>query len=172
MSLISVPGFVSIGRDFFRYLQDNDKKCPEDIKDNDIVQFIQKEHESHPASMNNVCCAIRHIVRFLEPEGCNVSESTVFYKTVPTSRRIYSALSEDELRAILEFPDRSTAMGKRDYAVLLLASYTGLRAIDIANFRFDNYYKNDQSIRIVQRKTGNLVGLPIPIDVIQPGFSD
>ena len=36
-------------------------------------------------------------------------------------------LTEDEVEAVLRAPDRSTALGRRDHAVLLLAIQTGLR---------------------------------------------
>lgn len=167
VSSVSIPGFVTIGRDFFHYLQARGIKSPEDIVDNDIVRFMQEEHKSHPASMNNVCCAVRQIVRFLEPEGCRINEKVISYKAAPTRRQIYPALEEDELQAILETPDRNTPMGKRDYAVLLLASFTGLRAIDIANFKFESYDREKRTIRIIQHKTGHPVGLPIPCEVVE-----
>ena len=166
MSWISVPGYISIARDFFYYLQKSEIRDFRNLRDDDIVQFITGLHESRPSSMNNVCCAARKLMEFLGTKGCTVSSKTVSYKAAPTRREIHSALEEEELQIILDTPDRNTIMGKRDYAVLLLASFTGLRAIDIANLRFDNYNPGQRTIYLVQHKTGTPVGLPIPDEAV------
>ena len=52
-------------------------------------------------------------------------------------------------------------MGKRDYAILFLASVTGLRAIDIANLKLDNLFRNDMTICFSQHKTGRENIIPL-----------
>ena len=128
---ISVPGYISIAREFFFFLQDHENTDPLTLTDEDIVQFMLFAHESHPSSMNNVCCTVRKIASFLADKGCNCLSTIPSYKAAPTRRIIYAGLQREELEVILSTPDRNTGIGKRDYAVLLLASFTGLRAIDI-----------------------------------------
>jgi len=162
----SVPGYISIARQFFFYFRESDIKETEFIKERDIIGFIKFSHESHPASMNNVCCAIRKILDYLSSKGYALSYNSITHKAAPSRRIIQPAISTDDLRIILETPDRSTVQGKRDYAVLLLASFTGLRAVDIANLRFCNLDSKQLTVNLVQHKTGTPIGLPIPSEVV------
>ncbi|MDO4797365.1 MAG: tyrosine-type recombinase/integrase [Coriobacteriales bacterium] len=52
-------------------------------------------------------------------------------------RRIIPAFTEAEVRSIVGAIDASTAKGKRDRAVVLLAYCTGLRSRDILSLRLD-----------------------------------
>ena len=164
---ISIPGYISIAREFFFFLQDREKTDLFALTDEDIVQFMVFAHESHPGSMNNVCCTLRKIASFLAEKGSIGLSSIPSYKAAPTRRVIYAGLQREELGVILSTPDRNTGIGKRDYAVLLLASFTGLRAIDIANLRFENYHPSQRMIYLVQHKTGTPIGLPIPEEVVE-----
>jgi site-specific recombinase XerD len=71
--------------------------------------------------------------------------SVVPYRGVP------SVYSPEEVEQLLASIDRSTEIGKRNFAIILIAARLGLRASDIANLRFDNL-KADK-IEIVQFKT-------------------
>lgn len=59
----------------------------------------------------------------------------------------------EETQKLLATVDRSNAMGKRDYAILLLAVRYGLRVGDIRGLTFDNIDFKDCKLRIVQQKT-------------------
>ena len=69
--------------------------------------------------------------------------------------------------SIEESIDRSGSIGKRDYAMFLLATRLGLRASDIANLRFiDIDWENDE-ITITQYKTKKReFGIRIALSVI------
>lgn len=61
--------------------------------------------------------------------------------------------------------DRSTAMGKRDYAMIMTAAVTGIRSVDIINLTFDAIDWINGEIRIIQHKTGKTLALPLTTDV-------
>ena len=52
-------------------------------------------------------------------------------------------------------------MGKRNYAILLLAARLGLRSGDIRDFKFEHIDWENNLIRKVQRKTGEPITLPL-----------
>ena len=62
-----------------------------------------------------------------------------------------SVYSPEEVEQLLASVDRKTKIGKRNFAIILIAARLGLRASDIANLRFDNL--NAGNIEIVQVKT-------------------
>jgi integrase len=61
----------------------------------------------------------------------------------------------------LEAVDRSSAKGKRDYAILLLACRLGLRASDIRTLKLDPLPWEDSTLEITQSKTGTPLRLPL-----------
>ena len=80
-------------------------------------------------------------------------------------KKFHLSLPPDEVGAIEASIDRSGGAGKRNYAMLLLASRLGLRASDIAHLQFSNIDWEKNEIRIVQYKTGNPISLPLLSDV-------
>ncbi len=60
---------------------------------------------------------------------------------------------------------RSSGVGKRNYAMVLLASRLGLRASDIAGLRFSNIDWDRSTITLVMQKTGKAIELPLLADV-------
>lgn len=86
------------------------------------------------------------------------------YKWVK-QEKIPSFFTVDEVRSIETSINRSSGVGKRNYAMLLLASRLGLRASDIAHLQFSNIDWEKNEIRLTQNKTGNPIILPLLSDV-------
>jgi len=82
-----------------------------------------------------------------------------------TPVRLPSVWKTDELERLLASVDRGNPVGKRDYAILILATKLGLRTGDILNLECANLNWADHEINIVQRKTGEPLLLPLPQDV-------
>lgn len=70
-------------------------------------------------------------------------------------------LTDDEVAALLQAVDRSTALGKRDYAILLLAARYGMRPSDIRQLSLDHIDWRGRQIALPQVKTGRLLALPL-----------
>lgn len=112
--------------------------------------------------MNNVIYVLRLICIFLKEKGFQKVPEDLLPFSLPTSRkRIYPAFDTHDMGKILSQPDKSTPSGKRDYAVLILASLTGMRAIDIANLKLVDLHWKEMKIHFIQHKTGNGVSLPL-----------
>lgn len=73
---------------------------------------------------------------------------------------IPSVYSIDEIKRIENSVDTSTIQGKRDYAIILLASRMGLRSGDIVRLKIDDI-KGAKEINIIQQKTGKALHLPL-----------
>jgi site-specific recombinase XerD len=74
-------------------------------------------------------------------------------------------LSESDVDRILTSVDRSTALGRRNYAILLLAARYGLRPCDIRQLTLDEIHWRGARIDIRQVKTGRPLALPLLPDV-------
>lgn len=67
----------------------------------------------------------------------------------------------EEVRQLLAVIDRSNAIGKRDYAMLLLAVLLGMRAGDICALKFKNLDWRQKLITYTQQKTKKTNTLPL-----------
>jgi integrase len=84
---------------------------------------------------------------------------------VPRDATIPSVWDQELLVRLLVAVDRSSAKGKRDYAILLLACRLGLRAGDIRTLKLDNLRWAESTIEIMQAKTGAPLILPLTDEV-------
>ena len=70
--------------------------------------------------------------------------------------RIPETYDISEIIEIENAVDRTSSIGKRDYAILLLASRLGMRAGDIASLKLDSLDFKNQRICFIQNKTGSV----------------
>ena len=107
---------------------------------------------------------VKLFLRYLVDEGkVDVDYSTL----VPHYSKPYvipSIYSIEEIKRIENSIDTDTVLGKRDYAMILLASRMGLRSGDIVKLKIDDVKGKDE-INIIQQKTGNKLHLPLIKDV-------
>ncbi len=75
--------------------------------------------------------------------------------------KVPSTYTENEIKRMIEAINRSSAKGKRDYLVMLLAAEYGWRASDITSFRLDQIDWEKNRISMVQYKTGVPVEFPL-----------
>jgi site-specific recombinase XerD len=66
---------------------------------------------------------------------------------------------------LLKAIDRTTPMGRRDYAMLLLIATYGLRACEVVTLALDDVEWRAARLRIPQRKTRGSLWLPLTDDV-------
>ena len=87
---------------------------------------------------HNMACSIRVFLRYLHQEGILSEDLSVKIPSFAYSRqsKLPSSLSTEETRALLTSVDRAGRVGKRDYAIILLACRLGLRSGDIRMLRF------------------------------------
>jgi len=74
-------------------------------------------------------------------------------------------LDQAEVDCILAAVDRATPLGRRDYAVLVLAARYGLRPCDIRQLTLDEIHWREARIDLRQLKTGRPLALPLLPDV-------
>ena len=79
--------------------------------------------------------------------------------------KLPSFYSKEEVRQLELSIERSSPVGKRDYAMILLATRLGLRSSDIRNLTFQNLDWDRCEIHLVQYKTKRDIILPLLSDV-------
>ncbi len=85
-----------------------------------------------------------------------------------TRDKLLSTYSEEEIKKILDVIDNSNSYGKCAYLVISILAYYGLRVGDIINLKFENIDFENNCIKIIQRKTGKELVLPLIDEVKFP----
>ena len=115
-------------------------------------------------SMSYLSC-IRNFLKFLHKhDETAVDLCVAIPRVVPPRVAIQEGFTQEEIDSLLNCADRDTAIGKRDYAIIMLASQTGLRAVDIANLKFTEINWRSNTIKIAQEKTARGLSLPLPAE--------
>lgn len=130
---------------------------------NDCIPILAPKY---PCGMKSCIPVIRSFLAFLYEKGLTTDalESAIPETSAPR-RAIRYGYASDELEKMLLAADRTTTVGKRDYAMMLLAIQTGLRVIDISNLTFQNIDWRRSELHVVQHKTGKAIYIPMEPEV-------
>lgn len=134
-----------------------------DIKHNHLIGFIKSLDPDKRALIHDTLMDLRGFFKYLyEKEIIPTNLSPFIPKdNYQSQNKLPSYYTEAEIDKLLKSIDRGNIVGKRDYAILVLAAYLGLRASDIARLRFENLYWEQNTIILRQYKTGKNVTLPM-----------
>jgi site-specific recombinase XerD len=80
-------------------------------------------------------------------------------------QRLPHTCTTEEIKRLIEVVDRNNPIGKRDYAMILLAARLGFRAGDVRTLTFPSIDWTKKTISIIQEKTKKFLELPLPDDV-------
>jgi len=128
---------------------------------------IRRDHWLQPKTVARIVSDMRSFLRFLTMRGILPKDlSTELPKIrVPRDATIPSVWEQELVRRLLETVDRSSAKGKRDYAILLMACRLGLRVGDIRTLKLDQLHWEDSTIEVTQSKTDGPLRLPLTNEV-------
>jgi site-specific recombinase XerD len=165
-------GHISL---FFRWAE----KAPADIKQSDFVayrDYLLKEKRKNSTIWNRFI-AINGFFKFLSGRSRKFKNPLSFkdLKLIPPRKDTgyYQVLTENEIRNLLDQPDTSELIGKRDHAMLRLLCTYGLRAGEVCKIRFGDIeterVKGQQKIWIRDRK--GRIGRRLDTDIILNGHA-
>jgi site-specific recombinase XerD len=133
----------------------------------DILGFI-KHHagDGSPRSAQIMCNTLREFMRYLHYRGYIRTDLAA---SVPAIRRWRLAslpeyLLPGQVQKVLNACDRRSAIGRRDYAILLMLARLGLRANEIATLTLDDVDWQAGQLS-VQAKGRQRAQLPLPHEV-------
>jgi integrase len=162
----TVQTYKVVSRQFLEYLEERKVTDLAEVEPNEVglfIPYISKLYQ--PSSMRTVLSALRSFLRFVESRD---RAELRLSRAVPSGSgritKVFPTITAEEEQKLL-LADRTTPLGKRNYAMLLLALRTGLRSIDIANLKLGDIEWEKSAIEIVQAKTGAPLVLPLLTDV-------
>jgi site-specific recombinase XerD len=119
------------------------------------------------ASLQHTVAHLRSFLRFLALRGIVADELATSIDTPRLYRggQLPRSLPWETVQAFLAAIDRSTPMGRRDYAMFLLISTYGLRASEVASLRIDDIEWRAARLRIRRPKTKTPIILPLTEEI-------
>lgn len=133
----------------------------------DVVRFIERHAADwSPAWGKAMCWTLRSFLRYLHHKGLNPQALATCVPSIRTWRfvNLPTYLSAAQVQAVLEGCDRTTPLGRRDYAILLMLAKLGLRASEVATLTLDDIDWRAGEMRI-RAKGRQQATMPIPPDV-------
>ncbi|GGC14318.1 putative integrase/recombinase y4rA [Novosphingobium endophyticum] len=133
----------------------------------DVSRYAERHAGDGGATTARIMCSrLRVFLRYLHCEGFIADDLT---GAIPSIRRtgnerLPSFMPVEEVERVLSGCDRSTATGRRDYAILMLLARLGLRACEVARLSLDDFdwRAGEFTVRGKGRKTATM---PLPPDV-------
>jgi site-specific recombinase XerD len=142
-------------------------KVARDITARDIFGFLLRFPHYRRKTMASLVATLRDFLGFLHAAD-HITEDLA--TRLPHRRCVRNETtpylwSRDELAAVLGAIDRASAIGKRDYAMILLVTRLGLRTCDLRNMEFSSLDWREKTLTVIQRKTDRPLRLPLLDDV-------
>jgi len=133
----------------------------------EVADYVTRRAAGQSAkTTQHVCWTLRSFLRFLRLEDLIVDDLA---STVPSVKcwRFSSLprfLLPEQVSKVLAAVDRSTAVGRRNYAVLMLLARLGLRASEVATLCIDDidWHSGELTVRAKGRQRARM---PLPRDV-------
>ena len=137
------------------------------ISQEDVTRYIERHaRDWSAASGKAMCWSLRSFLRYLHHRGLN---PFALAGCVPSIRRwklasLPTYLSTAQIQKVLDGCDRTTVMGRRDYAILMMLAKLGLRADEVATLTLDDVDWRSGEM-LVRAKGRQRARMPIPPDV-------
>jgi site-specific recombinase XerD len=132
-----------------------------------ILRFFRRcARQRSPHYLQRLRCALRSFLRYLQYRGAIGIDLS---NCIPRARRwrltgLPQHLSPRQVRSMLGSCNRRTAVGKRDYAILLILAHLGLRAIEVCTLSLDAIDWQTGQL-LLHAKGGERALMPLPHEV-------
>jgi integrase/recombinase XerD len=133
----------------------------------DVVRFVQRQATRlHVQRAKQLTTALRSFLHYARYRGDIVLDLAAAVPTVASwsMSSIPRAIPVDTVRQLLASINRRTAVGRRNYALVLVLARLGLRASEVVHLELDDIDWDAGQVS-VRGKGGYQAALPLPADV-------
>jgi site-specific recombinase XerD len=163
----TIVNYVPFVRHFLKDRFGNGRVTLSRLRASDIVRFVQRQAPHlHRKRAKLMTSALRSFLRYLRYRGEITLDLAAAVPVVAnwSMPSIPRAIPANQVRQLLASIDRRTAIGRRDYAILLLLARLGLRSSEVAFLELDDIDWNAGQLS-VRGKSGQRSELPLPAEV-------
>ena len=134
------------------------------LKHRQIEHFVRQMARTHDRhSLLNVVLTLRGFLRFEFSQGTlpHPLHEQIDTTRVYAGERLPCALTREQVRALLRSIDKSSPAGLRDFTMLYLVAFYGLRRSDVVGLRLDSIDWRNGVLHVKQAKTKQALSLPL-----------
>ena len=155
---------------FLGYLEEVGRETLEEVQARDLAGFWARRQRRRyaPKTTGSLRSSLADFLRHVHEDGRIREDLAGRLPPQRYPRRGQSALhpwTAGEVRRVLEQIDRQSAIGKRDYAMVLLTVRLGVRVGDLRRLELGWFDWRAKTLALRQHKTGVPLTLPLPGDV-------
>jgi site-specific recombinase XerD len=156
-------------RCFTSFLESNNISRWTDIQPKHLQTFFDSQMQLQSKSLAGVASNIRIFIKYLWLQGILPNDFSRYLPQfkVQEHHHIPKVWRQEDVKLLLGAVDRGSALGKRDYAILILVTRLGLRAGEIRTLKLEHIHWEKAEIELFQPKTKNIVRLPLSEEVGQ-----
>jgi len=164
LSTSTTGHYKSISTVFMDYLTQININDVKDISMDTCNGYLKTQAGYSFKTVERNVCGVRHFLRYLLSVGLIADDfaEKIHMPVVSKNAKIPSVWEVEELKLLIAAIDRNSPLGKRDYAMIVLACILGLRIGDIKALRFSNFNWEGKKISLIQHKTHKPLTLPLP----------
>ena len=169
---LSAPTVMAHGRTIAQFLTflsyDGASARLRDVEGARVEAFLQILNRSQArATLQHSVAHLRSFLRFLVTSGLVPAGLDIWIDTPRVYRRerLPRSLPWETVEALLRAVDRSTAKGRRDYAMLLLIATYGLRSCEVVTLTLDDVQWREGRLHVRRAKVGTTLVLPLTPEV-------
>jgi site-specific recombinase XerD len=167
LSVVSIHVYEEVARAFLNHTTESGELHPERLTTAQVTEFVLAEsRRCKVASAKAMTTRLRALLRFLYLEGLTPIALAGAVPSVASWRltSLPKALPPEEVTRLLKSCDRRTAVGRRDFAVLMVLSRLGLRAGEVAGLQLSDIDWRRGEL-VIRGKANREDRLPLPVDV-------
>lgn len=148
-------------RQFFCYIESRGFS-EHDIDVQLIREYLLYVSPTNPGNLDKIVYSLKILTAYLVSiKAIELMPDFACFVPKTPSKKIIPAFSKEEIAKILSAIDTQTSIGKRNYAVILLACGTGFRGCDIINLKLADIDWKSGEINIIQSKTQKYMKVPV-----------
>jgi integrase/recombinase XerD len=144
------------------------------LRPQDLMEFIARyASRCRPGSAQVAASSLRSLLRFFQLQGNCCPSLVAAVPRIPKWQLDHfpRVMTDEQLRQFIACFDRSTATGRRDYAMALCQVDLGLRVSEVSTLHLEDVNWREAILRIAGGKAGRTRELPLP-DGVGRAISD
>lgn len=152
---------------FLHYLYSKNIEKWKEFRPDLVSEFLFARPDYSPRTRKTLACICGRFLRHLWIQGIVDRDYSTYvpHIYIPKDSRLPVVWNPEDINRLLLAVDRSSPMGKRDYAILLFACRLGMRGCDIRALRLDHINWKESKIVCPQTKTGRILSLPLTEEI-------
>ncbi len=156
-------------RDFLLFIVRRGVRSPSRLRSKLFSDFLVTKIHHQPSTVAGIAAHLRGFLRYLCMKGITAEDLSPHVPRIRMWRhdRLPAVWTTEQVEAMLAVIDRGSPVGKRNFAIVLLACRLGLRTCDIRGLRLEDIRWDEAKIAIRQSKTGVPLILPLSEEVGQ-----